>query len=331
MPRCRVDSSITRVVKDGFAYPLGVYPVEELTPKPGYSVEFEPADGDESDGQWEEWPDRYVFEIVITAERLEPLCRSLLSLLPGRIYPILDYLGHDAYREVDPYISYELVGLDRFTDALRRYRGFFFEDGLVGFGAMIDEPFLYIFVDEHKIVTVRAEPGLKEKIEKVLQAFDLEPMEAPAGTDAASHEHRGVLAVAEDRPDLLSADEIVEVLRDEWKLTLNIDPETNVDDEGHDLGITPWRCLIRCAAEGDDHARYADILLLADSLGEAEDAALAAAEEMLPKGVEEWEETAVVGADRLTPEELAEGLKARGKAPPEKASGPRIIFQEWLE
>jgi len=331
MPRCRVDSSIERVVKDGFSFPLGVYPVEELSPKPGYSVEFEPADGDESDGQWEEWPDRYVFEIVITADRLEPLCRSLFALLPGRVYPIVDYLGHDAYREVDPYISYELVGLDRFTDALRRYRGFFFEDGLVGFGAMIDEPFLYIFVDEHKRLTVRSEPHLKEKIEKVLQAFDLEPCESPACADDASHEHRGVLAVAEDRPDLLNGDEIVEQLREEWKLTLNIDPDSNTDDEGNELGITPWRCLIRCAADGDERARYADILLTAESLGRAEDLALDAVDEMLPKDVEEWEEAAVIGADRLTPEELAETLKVRGLPASDKSAGEGIISKEWIE
>src|SRR5262245_12808718 len=112
MPRCRLDPSIDRVVVDGFAFPLGVYPVESMEPAPGYSVDFEPADGDNEEGEWEEWPDRYVFDIVITAERLEPLCRSLLGLMPGRAYPILDFLGLDAYREVDPFISYELVGMD---------------------------------------------------------------------------------------------------------------------------------------------------------------------------------------------------------------------------
>src|SRR3954469_16393832 len=115
-------------------------------------------------------PAGYVFEIVSPAERVEPLVRNLLSLFPGRIYPILDYLGHDAFREVDPYISYELMGIDRLLDALRRFRGFFYEDGLVGFGAMIDEPFLYLFVDEHKIITIRCEPALKEKVERILSA-----------------------------------------------------------------------------------------------------------------------------------------------------------------
>lgn len=330
MPRCRVDDSLERVSRDGFSFPLGVYPVEEMAPKPGYTVEFEPADGDE-EGQWEEWPDRYVFDIVITAERLEPLVRSLIALLPGRIYPILDYLGLDAFREVDPYISYELVGLDRFTDALRRYRGFFFEDGLCGFGAMTDDPFIYLFVDEHKILTVRVEPDTKERVEKILHAFDLEQTEAPAGADAAAHEHRGVLSIADDRPDLLTAEEIVEHLRDEWRLTLNIDPESNADDEGHELGITAWHCIVRCAIEGEERCRYLDVVLTASSLRSAEDQALDAADEMLPHGVKEWDESTVVQADRLNTEMLAEALQSRGLAPIEKPTEERIMYKEWVE
>lgn len=330
MARCRVDESIERTVVNGFSFPLGVYPVEEMTPRPGYTVEFEPADGDD-EGQWEEWPDRYVFDIVISADRLEPLVRNLMALLPGRAYPILDYLGLDAFREVDPYISYELVGLDKVTDALRRYRGFFFEDGLCGFGAMVDEPFIYIFVDEHKIVTVRVEPDLKEKVEKILHAFDLEPVEAPAGADAVAHEHRGVLAISDDRPDLLSADEIVEQLRDEWRLTLNIDPETNVDDEGRDLGITAWHCLVRCAAEKEERFRYLDVILTAGNLSTCEELALEAADQMLPHGIEEWDEAMVVQADRLNMDMLAEALQARGLSPIEKPTEERIMYKEWLE
>src|SRR6185295_11070753 len=250
MPRCRVDETLERTVIDGFSFPLGAYPIETMAPRQGYISAFEPADSGaggsefsrsegsdaddaypdergggggaerQSEPKWEEWPDRYVFEVVITAERVEPLVRNLLTLFPSRIYPIIDYLGHDAYREVDPYISYELMGMDRFLDSLRRFRGFFYEDGLVGFGAMVDEPFLYVFVDEHKIITIRCEPDLKDRVERALAAFDLEHLEeqapkdpdappagGPAGADAAAHEHRGVLATADDRPDLLTEDE----------------------------------------------------------------------------------------------------------------------------
>jgi hypothetical protein len=305
MARCRVDQSLDRVEMNGFAFPLGVYPVDAIEPRQGYTMAFEPADdgsstaegeefgasergegserpagpmgrgrkkdeeedegegvadplaaggedddeeGEEAAGgeaEWEEWPDRYVFDILVPATRLETLVRSLLSLLPGRIYPILDFLGQDEWREVDPYVSYDLLGMDRFLEALRRFRGFFYEDGLVGFGAMSDEPFLYVFVDEHKVVTVRAETRLREKVEGVLGAFDLEQVEEILSADSATHEHRTVLESPDDRPDLLSAEEIVEELRDEWRLVLNIDPESNVDEEGKDLGITGWRCIVR--------------------------------------------------------------------------------------
>jgi hypothetical protein len=187
-----------------------------------------------------------VYDILVPATRVEALCRTLLSLLPGRVFPILDFLGQDEWREVDPYVSYDLLGMDRFMETLRRFRGFFYEDGLVGFGAMSEEPFLYVFVDEHKVVTVRVEAQWKEKVEKVLAAFDLEPIEELMSADSATHEHRSVLETSDDRPDLLTSDEIVEVLRDEWRLVLNIDPETNLDEDGHDLGITGWRCILRC-------------------------------------------------------------------------------------
>src|SRR6185295_6009920 len=99
MPSCRLDPSVKRQSTDGFQFPLGVYPIEALAPKAGYTLTFEAADGDNDSGEWEEWPDRYMFDIVVSAERLEPLCRRLFSILPGRIYPILDLLGRDAYRE----------------------------------------------------------------------------------------------------------------------------------------------------------------------------------------------------------------------------------------
>ncbi|MEK6700635.1 MAG: hypothetical protein AABZ53_00070 [Planctomycetota bacterium] len=245
MPRSKSDSSLTRHEIDAFKFPLGVYPVEELAPKPGYTLDFEAGDGDESDGDWEEWPDRYVFDAVLSAERVPALVRTILALMPNKVYPILDILGHDAFREIDPYVSYELVGLDRLVEAIRQVPDFFFEDGLCGFGAMSQEPFIYFFVDEHKIVTIRAEAPLREKIEKVLAAFDLEHREDAAGVDAAAHEHRTILVAPDTEAHLMSFDEIVEQLHDDWRLVLNIDPETNVDEEGKELGVCAWWCRVR--------------------------------------------------------------------------------------
>lgn len=381
MARCRIDSSIQRVEMEGFAFPLGVYPIEAIQPKAGYTITFEPADGvsgesrediddDDSEfgglaeggpersegdapGELEEWPDRYVFDILVPSTRLEALCRSLFALLPGRVYPILDVLGQDEFREVDPYVSYDLIGIERFLDALRRFGGFFYEDGLVGFGAMSDEPFIYVLVDEHKIVTVRAETALREKVEAVLSAFDLEEVSELLGPDSATHEHRGVLDAPDDRRDLLNAEEIVEELRDEWRLVLNIDPESNVDEQGQALGTTGWRCLVRhdweippkevekakaatAAAERPKAGRYAEIYLTADCLRQAEEMALEHFRSMLPAELrEEWsrdeegpDTPLLVAADRLNREHFLEDLKHLG-APAADMDSCRVWHAAW--
>lgn len=426
MPRALSDPSVGRVVTNGFSFPKGSYPVEALTPKPGYSIFFEPADGDDKSGEWEEWPDRYVFDIVISAERVPSLCRSLFALLPSRIYPILDVLGHDAYREIDPYISYDLLGFDRFLASVRAFREYLFDDGLVGFGAMTDDPFFYIFVDEHKIITVRAAVFLKERVERILHAFDLEAIAEPAGADSAAHEHRGVLITPGDRPEVLSSEEIVEFLRDDWRLVLNVDPDENVDDEGNPLGTTPWIALVRfdppveseaeedgAESEGDSEdstdaegaedetespeangvretvsgsrrrpgsgsdtagsnpgtdpvrpnsgansganagaggsagtgaesavgespdevqsPKYAEIVLSADNLREAEDLALDAADDLLRQAEETELEPMIVSVYRLTGEDLADVLGRRSPEPvPDDLSPSRVFHTQWL-
>lgn len=321
MLRCEANPKLERVVIGAMSFPLGVYPVEPMEPAAGYLVQFEAADGDDGSGDWEEWPDRYVFDAVITSDRLEALVTMLLQAMPPRVYPILDVMGHDAYREIDPYISYELLGVDRITDSLRRYRDFFLEDGMVGFGAMCDDPFAYFFVDEHKIVTVRVEPDRKERIEKIFAAFDLAPIAEPSGADAAAHEHRTVLRTPPDEPDLQGVDEIVERLRDDWRLTLNIDPESNLDDSGRALGETGWRLLLRAmyddAPKDAPTWRYAEVLMRARCLREAEESALEAILGPIdgPKALGPAQKDAasappmpsdavIVSADRLSPEQF---------------------------
>lgn len=334
MTRCLADESIKRKEIDGFGFPLGVYPVEPMQPVPGYTADFEPADADEDQpGDWEAWPDRYVYDIVVPIARVAALWDQLFALMPGRVFPILDFIGHDAFREVDPYMAYEPVGKERITDAVRRFRPFFFEDGLVGFGAVSDEPFFYAFLDEHKIVTIRVEPELKPKVEAILKAFDLEPVDEPAGADSAAHEHRGVLLAPKDRPDLLTAEEVVEQLRERWRLVLNVDPDSNVDDEGEDLGITLWRCLARCSSEKSPEDRYAEVVLSAGSLRAAEEAAMALAHEKLGDPGE-WSDVVVVAADRLDMESGAKVLAAAGsrnRVTRKHLDRETTIHFRWLE
>jgi hypothetical protein len=332
MARCALDKSIARKEIEGFSFPLGVYPIEAMTPKPGFAVNFEAADGDNNSGDWEEWPDRYAFEAVVSADRLETMCRMLFSLLPPRIFPILDVIGHDAYREIDPYISYDLCGLDRYLEAIARFRPWLFEDGLCGFGAMCDDPFFYMFLDEHKILTIRAVPEMRERVERVLRAFDLEEIESPAGADAAAHEHRGVLLAPESRPDLFSADEIIERLRDEWRLVLNVDAESNVDEDGNDLGSTAWRCLVRTLIavpkREEGVLRYAEVLLHADCIAQAEALSKEASVKELGADAAVTFEPSVITADRVLPKQLRTLLG--GKRGAIKSTPGTVHRVRWL-
>ena len=328
MGQSHIDQSIQRASTGVFAYPLGVYPVEPLEPQQGFISEFEPADGGEDPGDWEEWPDRYVYDIVVSATRLVALCRSLFALLPGRVFPILDVLGNDAFREVDPYIAYDPVGIERFLDVLHDHGGWLYEDGLVGFGAMSDAPFVYVYIDEHKVVTVRVEAALKEPVERVLAAFDLKPNPDATGVEGASHEHRGVLMCPPDQPDMMTAEEIIEDLQDYWRLDLNIDRTSNVDDAGKPLGVTGWRCLVR-RSPGDETKpdRYAEVVLTAATLVEAEQLAADAVrpDGETAEGGDFEEETVLVFADRLTPAQLRD---LTGETP--QASTSQVHSLRWL-
>ncbi len=350
MHRCKVDPSIRRVVLGSFQFPLGVYPVEEMTPKQGYVSNFEPSDGGGTEGEFEEWPDRYVYDIVVSAERLPALCRMLFSMFEGRAYPILDVLGQDGYREVDPYISYDLVGVDVFLDGLREYGEWLYEDGMVGFGLMSEEPFCYVFVDEHKIITLRVDPTLKERVEKILAAFDLEAAEVNAGADAAAHEHRNVLLAPEDKPELLGPDEVLERLKMKWRVVLNVDPDTNLDDEGKELGVTHWRAVVRIDLPEDDDettsatrraaggtaagpaaassgattgstsispagqgkVRYVEVVFDAANLREAEETTFTQVENLADEEHVDFEDGMIVLLDRLQPEQFTQVLARAG-------------------
>lgn len=330
-----IDQEIERHESDGFRYSLGTYPTEPLTARPGFTMLFEAADGsDPSDftgegfaDDLEEWPDRYVYDILVSHERLRPLCRVLFSLLPGRFFPILDVLGHDAYREIDPYIAYDPVSAEKFYDAIRFYEPWFFEDGLMGFGALSLDPFLYVFIDEHKIVTLRIPPEMKDKVEKILAAFDLSAVEELHGPDSVAHEHRGVLSTPENRPEVMSSDEVIERLRDNWLLQLNIDPTRNLDSEGNDLGLTPWQCIVRCTPKEESQPEsYAEVLLTSGSLQRTEELA-AEAVRRGQEPAEAWEEVEIIRADRLLPDQLREWL---GKDKPATDGKPGVHEVRWL-
>jgi len=334
MSRVLIDTSLKRTEIEGFAFPLGVNPVEPLSPVPGFVQQFEAADGAEpflsgpEGDEWEEWPDRFMFDVLAPAPRLASLVRTLLPLLPTRVYPILDVLGSDDYREIDPYIAYDLVGLDRLIEGVRDFGPWLFEDGLVGFGAMSMDPFIYFFLDEHKILTIRVQLDLKDAIEKLMAAYDLTAVEEIRGPDAVSHEHRTVLLdPPDDRPEIFSIPEIIERLRSDWSLQFNVAGDTNVDDEGNALGITCWHCIVRCLPDETGPEVYAEVLLTADSLDRAEQLAIDAISEQ-PPSPDGWLEVEPIICDRTRPDRFAEAL---GSDPGPALAAPTVCLVRWPE
>ncbi len=330
MLRAAVDPTVQRIEVGEFDFPLGVYPVTpaEAEPASGYVTEFEQSDGDES-GDWEEWPDRYMFDIVLPRRRLEMLCMSLFALLPGRVFPILDVLSEDAYREIDPFIAYESVSFERFIDEVRRFRPWFFDDGMVGFGAMSLDPFVYVFIDEHKIVTVRAETAMKERIERLLASFEAPAVTELAGVDSTEHEHRSILALELDGQQFASHAEIVERMRERWALSLNIDWDANFDDDGRPIGMCGWRVDVRRFGDDEQESGRWEVLLAAETLAQAEQMAVVgvASELGLPTEDEDAlrDSIEMLEAVRLRPEVYSEaiGQPASFDAPTE--SGVRAI------
>lgn len=342
MPTVLLDSSLERRTISGFRFPLGVYPVEVVEPVSGFVADFEPADGgddagapeevpEEVAGDWEPWPDRYMFDVLITASRIPALCRALFSLLPPRVYPILDVLGADAYREIDPYIAYDLVGAERFLDGVIHFGDWLFEDGLVGFGAMAMNPFMYVFVDEHKAVTIRVAESLRDSIRGLLESFDLTEVPEIVGADAVAHEHRSALVRTRDRRDGLHPEEVVERLQDAWLLQLNIDTTSNTDDDGHELGVTPFRCVLRCHRSEDVHDApvYAEMFLSASCHEAAEAMALDTAASAPPDETP-FADARLVFADRLRPEEFNKRLEdAKTEPIPESTEEQRVYAVNW--
>jgi hypothetical protein len=302
-PVCRLDPARTRMVApNGFRYSHGCVPTEPCLPVEGYLSEFEPGAGD--------WPDTYFFDVVLSHEKIGPVMTDLFSLLPDDVTPMLDVRGDDAYREMDPYIGLEPVTKEEMLTVVNRFQAFLFDDGHCGFGAMAEEPFCSVYLDDHKVIAVRIELARGHEVEAILEEHGIATGVNPTGVDAVGHEHRDVLWTDENRSELLDFYGVLDELRFRWNLELNIDPETNIDDDGRQLGLSAWRVLLYLEPTAAKHSTgkpprgvYAELLLTAGSLQEADRLAAEACD--LIQGYEPVDQPAT---DRIRPDELAQAL-----------------------
>lgn len=304
-------TDLERAVIDGFALPLGIAPPPGSlqAPAQGYTIAYNAAQDED--------PDTYSFHVVVSHERVRPLLLRAFELLPDHVFGIVEIGSRDAYRSTDVFIGEHEISRDQFLRGWRRYEPFLLEDGSIAAGANSEDPFIEVFIDQWKGISIHVPLSMREDVEALLQEQGLEEVVQTwpdSFEDRASDEGgdespvRPVLDLSDEfSPDV---DEVLLNLRHDWRLELNVDRESNVDERGRELGTTLWHAVVIVdkTPTGEDESpqegAYASIWATASSLSEMEELIVAALEDR-----PEWTFGEIYTIDRVAfderPEELA--------------------------
>ena len=239
----RIRPDLKRVDVDGFWFPLGVEAASACPPAQGYAVAW--LEG-ESDG-----PDTYSYFVAVSHERLKPLLDSLFELLPDQVAGIVEVGSRDAYRAVDVFLSQQVIDRDSFLEIWRCYETLFLEDASLAVGVNTSTPFMEIYIDQDKRLTVHVEPEGREAVDRILASHDLvERDEREVAVAEEQLEGTLVRPILVEDPDLLcDLDQLLLTLRDGWDLMLDEEFDRNLDSAGRELGHTLWFVTALLASE----------------------------------------------------------------------------------
>lgn len=329
----RLRTDLQRVTLNGFALPLGFSPEpgELKAPVQGYTVTYNV--GEEDD------PDTYSFHVVVSHERLKSVLDKAFALLPDEVFGIVEIGSRDAYRTTDTYLGEEPMPRKEFLDAWRFFEPFLLEDGSMAAGANTEEPFMEVFLDQWKGVTIHVPGDMREQVESLLQGMGLEEVPETWSEDEEDQSERDPWDDAIDdksslRPVLDTSDEFMPdvdelllQLRHAWRLELNIDPRTNVDESGRPLGATLWHAVAIVEDVGGDPnvGAYCDIWATASSLGEME--------QMITESLarcEEWTFAEIYTIDRVAFDERPDSL-AELKPNDKRSRVHQMTFDRWQD
>lgn len=321
MREFRLRNDLNRVVVDGYALPLGVERLDAPPPRQGWVGEFIPGE--------DEAPDAYAFQIAVSHERLQVILGELLGLLPGEVLPVVEIGSVDAYRTIDTYVAVEPIFIDHFISTWREFEPVLLEEVSIGVGASSDEPFLDVFLDSWKSIAVQCQVDMRDAVLEILDRQGLQ--EIPRTWDETAfdgvdppYRMREILVIEDDHsPDL---DELLLMLREDWGLQLDVDPYSNIDDGGRELGFTLWHAIAMAdPVDEQPGGAYVAVWATARSLEEAEDLIEAAVE-----GSGEWMLDRVYSIERVAfderPEELGDLAPRR-----ERAEVHSIVVDQWGE
>ena len=262
MGALRLRSGLRRVVIDGFALPLGIEPGDIQPPTQGFTIAYNTSQDEE--------PDTYSFHVVVSHERIAPILHEAFELLPEQVAGIVEISSRDAYRTVDVYVSHEPVAIRDFLRTWQRFEPLLLEDAALAAGANSDDPCIEVFLDQWKGLSIIVPLSLREEIEALMTRFDLEevPQTWP-GDDGQALSASQIRPVIEyDGDDSADLEDLLMELRYEWRLELDVDLHTNVDDAGRNLGYTLWRAVVGVEDPEGNSTRGADMVIwaTADSL-----------------------------------------------------------------
>lgn len=310
METFRLRTDLERAVIDGFALPLGITPGPIKPPMPGYTIAYSSARDDE--------PDTYSFYVTVSHEQVGPIVRRTFDLLPDAVYGIVEISSRDAYRPIDVYMGQEEIELRRFLSTWRQCEPVLLEDASIAAGANSENPFVEVFLDQWKGLSIIVPLTMRDDVEAALQEFDLDEVAQtwPTGTDNPALEESKIRPVlASDGGGGPDIDDILLMLRGEWQLELNIDPDRNVDEGGRELGMTLWHAIVGVESTDADTGDPADVSIwaTAGSLTELE----TLIEDVLSRD-NDWQNPEIYSTDRVAfderPDELSDLPPKRGGA-----------------
>ncbi|MFG0330908.1 MAG: hypothetical protein ACF8PN_13550 [Phycisphaerales bacterium] len=288
-----LNSSLERIVVNGFSFPLGWAPPKPQPPLEGFTITFHAGD--------DETPESFQFLIVVSHERLKAVIDRLFGMLPDEVYPILEAGSRDAYRQVDVLISDDPISFVTFYSAWRYFEPVLLEDGAIAAGAMSDNPYIEILVDEYKGVSISVTEDRREIIENVLDDLGLSEVPEHWTDDAIES---GLRSVIDSTPGRLSIDDVIMNLQRAWRLELDVDLDGNADELGRELGVTIWHVVALAVSEQTEgQYAYVEMWMSADSLGQVEELAAEVFE-----GVSDWRFEMMVAQDRVPFDDRPEAL-----------------------
>lgn len=263
----RIRSDLKRERVGAFQLPLGLLAEGLPEPRQGFVMLFREGE--------EEQPDTYLFEATISQERLRPLLQQALDLLPGEVRGIVEVESLDAYRTLDVYLGTEPIARDELLSDYREFEAVLLEDAAIGFGANAEEPFVEVFLDGWKTLSIEVPVELKSRVESLLARHGLSEVEHtwppdPEESLYGSVQVRPVLEVRDERDP--NIDEVVLQLRERWALELDVDPYRNLDEQGVELGPTLWHAIVMVLPQDSppSEGAYMNLWATAASLAEVE-------------------------------------------------------------